>query len=263
MRARRSDAARTHCPAWSLAQNFFPKWHAVLHAWLSATPNFDEVTRWYLGWKGLFPEEVRTISGPPRVRRLASHRPVLQVMSHERVRRGFNAALDMMNQVRRLHRHLYISTSLTHARRRLEQAVAGQLGPPPNAPAPPVAASAAMPPHSTGAALPPFEEERGCVLCLARRTRSTLTCCAHSYGGGLSLRELVENVAEQNDVLFMPKPGRTHAGMQVYSFGGVSVVIDAAREEMLAQRLDGDRGWVPASIEQLLEMHAARKGPRK
>jgi tuftelin-interacting protein 11 len=82
------------------------------------------------------------------------------------------------------------------------------------------------------------------------------------YGGGLSLRELVESFAEQNDVPFMPKPGRTHAGMQVYSFGGVSVVIDAAREEMLAQRLDGDRGWVPASIEQLLEMHAARKGLR-
>ena len=84
----------------------------------------------------------------------------------------------------------------------------------------------------------------------------------HSYGGGLSLRELVESFAEQNDVTFMPKPGRTHAGMQVYSFGGVSVVIDAAREEMLAQRLDGDRGWIPASIEQLREMHAARKGAR-
>ena len=46
-------------------QNFFPKWHAVLHAWLSAAPNFDEVTRWYLGWKGLFPEEVRARYGLP------------------------------------------------------------------------------------------------------------------------------------------------------------------------------------------------------
>ena len=187
---------------------------------------------------------------------------VPQVMSHERVRRGFNAALDMMNQVRRLHSR-FITNPLTHDCRRPKQAVAGQLGPPPNVPAPPAAASAAMPPQSTSAAPLPFEEERGCVLWLAWRTRSELTDCARSYGGGLSLRELVENFAEQNDVPFMPKPGRTHAGMQVYSFGGVSVVIDAAREEMLAQRPDGDRGWVPASIEQLLEMHAARKGPRK
>ena len=61
---------------------------------------------------------------------------------------------------------------------------------------------------------------------------------------------------------FLPKPGRTHAGMQVYGFGRVSVVIDAAREALLAQRADGDRGWVPASIEQLLEMHLRRGAPR-
>ena len=183
-------------------------------------------------------------------------------MSHERVRRGFNAALDMMNQVCSMH-HLLSYLNTADACTPARQAVAGQLGPPPNVPAPPVAASAAMPPHSTGAASLPFEEERGCVLLLARCTCSSLTCSACSYGGGLSLRELVENFAEQHDVTFMPKPGRTHAGMQVYSFGGVSVVIDAAREEMLAQRLDGDRGWVPASIEQLLEMHTARKGLRK
>ena len=102
----------------------------------------------------------------------------------------------------------------------------------------------------------------GAYLCLRGLQLPSKLSTIRRYGGGLSLRELVESFAEQNDVAFMPKPGRTHAGMQVYSFGGVSVVIDAAREEMLAQRLDGDRGWVPASIEQLLEMHAARKGQR-
>ena len=82
------------------------------------------------------------------------------------------------------------------------------------------------------------------------------------YGGGLSLRELLERFAEEQDVPFLPKPGRTHAGMQVYGFGRVSVVIDAAREALLAQRADGDRGWVPASIEQLLELHLGRGAER-
>lgn len=61
VRLARARMAALHARAYSrssVAQNFFPKWHAVLHAWLSAAPNFDEVTRWYLGWKSLFPEEV-------------------------------------------------------------------------------------------------------------------------------------------------------------------------------------------------------------
>lgn len=30
---------------------FFPAWHRVLQHWLSSSPDFDEVTRWYMGWK--------------------------------------------------------------------------------------------------------------------------------------------------------------------------------------------------------------------
>jgi len=56
----------------------------VLHYWLSHTPNYDEVTAWYLGWKAAFPPGL---------------------LDHERVRRQFNAALNMMNTVRA--HHLY------------------------------------------------------------------------------------------------------------------------------------------------------------
>lgn len=31
--------------------SFFPSWHGVLRHWLSGSPNFDEVTSWYIGWK--------------------------------------------------------------------------------------------------------------------------------------------------------------------------------------------------------------------
>jgi tuftelin-interacting protein 11 len=36
--------------------SFFPAWLALLHHWLSHTPDFDEVTRWYLEWKSRFPQ---------------------------------------------------------------------------------------------------------------------------------------------------------------------------------------------------------------
>ena len=41
------------------AQFFFPRWQMVLVTWLCATPNFEEVSRWYTGWKSLFPLELQ------------------------------------------------------------------------------------------------------------------------------------------------------------------------------------------------------------
>ena len=45
-----------------------PTLSQVLHYWLSHTPNYDEVTRWYLGWKGCFPSQVSAETGRGRVK---------------------------------------------------------------------------------------------------------------------------------------------------------------------------------------------------
>uniref|UniRef100_A0A336M495 CSON002687 protein n=1 Tax=Culicoides sonorensis TaxID=179676 RepID=A0A336M495_CULSO len=39
-----------------LDRNFFPKWMQILVLWLNQNPNFDQVSRWYQGWKGQFNE---------------------------------------------------------------------------------------------------------------------------------------------------------------------------------------------------------------
>jgi len=78
------SAWERHAPVNALAATleaaFFPRWHDALHAWLRETApraDLEEVTRWYLGWKAEFGEEL---------------------LAHERVRRQLNVALDMMNQ---------------------------------------------------------------------------------------------------------------------------------------------------------------------
>lgn len=41
-----------------LDRNFFPKWMQVLVLWLNQPPNFDQVSRWYQGWKSMFTEDI-------------------------------------------------------------------------------------------------------------------------------------------------------------------------------------------------------------
>ncbi|BES97401.1 Septin-interacting protein 1 [Nesidiocoris tenuis] len=42
-----------------LAKSFFPRWLQVLTMWLNMAPNYDQVAKWYSGWKSLIPDKVR------------------------------------------------------------------------------------------------------------------------------------------------------------------------------------------------------------
>ncbi|MCJ1410389.1 hypothetical protein MMC19_004474 [Ptychographa xylographoides] len=41
-----------------LVAEFFLKWHAILHLWLTSSPNYDEIREWYVWWKGQLPEAI-------------------------------------------------------------------------------------------------------------------------------------------------------------------------------------------------------------
>ncbi|KZF24837.1 TFP11-domain-containing protein [Xylona heveae TC161] len=44
-----------------LISEFFPKWHNILHLWLTSEPNYEEVGQWFSWWKGRFPEEINGV----------------------------------------------------------------------------------------------------------------------------------------------------------------------------------------------------------
>ena len=72
-------------------------------------------------------------------------------------------------------------------------------------------------------------------------------------GGGIemSLKEVIEVHAQQNGLLFKPKPGRMQDGHQIYGFGKISTIIDSLNQKVFAQTEDR---WSLASLEHLLEM---------
>lgn len=49
-----------HVMASLLDKSFFPKWLQVLTLWLNLTPNYDQVTNWYTGWKRMISEPLMT-----------------------------------------------------------------------------------------------------------------------------------------------------------------------------------------------------------
>ncbi|KAF3481410.1 RNA-binding protein [Arthroderma uncinatum] len=44
-----------------LSAEFFPKWHAILHLWLTSDPNYDEVGQWFSWWKSQIPDEINAV----------------------------------------------------------------------------------------------------------------------------------------------------------------------------------------------------------
>ncbi|XP_029961238.1 tuftelin-interacting protein 11 [Salarias fasciatus] len=60
-----------------LDKNFFTKWLQVLCSWLSNSPNYEEITKWYLGWKNMFSDVL---------------------LAQPLIKEKFNEALDIMNR---------------------------------------------------------------------------------------------------------------------------------------------------------------------
>ncbi|XP_036146927.1 tuftelin-interacting protein 11 [Monomorium pharaonis] len=66
-----------HIMAGLLDKFFFPKWLQVLALWLNHSPNYDQVTTWYMGWKGMLSDKL---------------------LAEPVIKDHFKKALDMMNR---------------------------------------------------------------------------------------------------------------------------------------------------------------------
>ncbi|XP_058100793.1 septin and tuftelin-interacting protein 1 homolog 1 [Magnolia sinica] len=187
-----------------LETGFFAKWLQVLCHWLCSNPNFEEVTQWFLGWKGLFPAEL---------------------LANERIRYQLNLGLDMMNRavegmevVQPGARENISYLRVTEKRQ--------------------------------------YEAQQQAAAYAQRQTSAGLGSGIHADGTDglpqLSLKEVIEACARDNNLVFKPKPHRTHDGLPVYGFGNISICVDTVKQKLFAQT---EEGWRAVSLEWLLDMH--------
>lgn len=50
----------SHTMAQLLDKFFFPKWLQALNVWLKMNPDFDQVCKWFTGWKSIIPDNVKS-----------------------------------------------------------------------------------------------------------------------------------------------------------------------------------------------------------
>lgn len=173
---------------------FFNKWQEVLYQWLCSNPNFEEVTKWYLGWKNLLPQEL---------------------LANEHIRYRLNVGLDMMNQ-----------------------AVEGLQVVPPGL-------------RENISYLRVLEQRQFEKAGMQTQQRASAGLPTDA-GPELSLKEVIEVHAQHNGLLFKPKHGRMHDGLQIYGFGNINITVDSFNQKVHAQVEDR---WSLVSLEQLLELH--------
>lgn len=185
------DIISLHHMVSILDKYLFPKWLQVLRKWLTSSPNYDEVTKWYLGWKSMFSEKF---------------------LSNPTIKEHFNRALSLMNQ-----------------------AVSGALQPGAK---------------ENVAYLTSTERRREEQASLnAEKAKASASYSTSTNNLPTRFKDLVEQAAEENGILFVPIPNRRYEGKSVYSFGKCVIYIDHG---VVFQSVEGK--WKPSSLQELLDV---------
>lgn len=160
----------------------------MLFQWLTAKPDYEEVTRWYLNWKSLFPEELA---------------------KQDSIKLAFTRALDMMNnvvagaQIVGKYVQQGVQENLQYLKVAEERAKA-----------------------KDGKAVGRTDPKLEAMMKEKEKAKAKVSIADAMYNTSVSFKEALEQLAEERGMIMLPKPGKQQSGKQVYSFGKLSIYLD-------------------------------------
>jgi tuftelin-interacting protein 11 len=214
------EVVPTHALASMLLTDFFPKWFRALTSWLSADSadskaKFEEIARWYKGWRGMFPDTL---------------------LSHPVVEAQLRRALDLMNaavsgnSLDSVLQQLAAAFPAQQEALRKEAAKAGEGG---------VGVDSRT----------KAQQQSG-----ANRLRAQ-TAAAKAGAGGVSFKEAIERFAARNGLEFVPNVRKgLRDGCQVYTFGRCNIYLKGQVVYAHVPAKGGGGQWRPVAIDELITM---------
>lgn len=220
---------------WS-TKSFFCFPLQVLCSWLSNNPNYEEITKWYLGWKSLFSENL---------------------LSHPLVKEKLNEALDIMNRAVASGLGQSRSRKITWSPLYIFIALYRRLILPSTSPMSFVAGGYMQPGARENIAYLIQTERRKDFQCEPLPERREVENSATRPPGTAAVptavptnfKDLVQAKAEENGIVFMPLVAKRHMGKQLFTFGRIVIYIE--RGVVFVQ---GEKTWVPTSLQSLIDM---------
>ncbi|KAG1687952.1 Tuftelin-interacting protein 11 [Nymphon striatum] len=203
-----------------LDKHFFPRWIQVLCTWLNSNPDYEEVTKWYRGWKSMFSDNLLTDPA---------------------IKNYFNRALEFLN-------------------RAISQPQRQNFNPPPandmnqsQIPCPqqhmPVNNSSYYSPHQNVRNDMSMNYNGGSNF--SNQLVRGASSARHAASASMNFKDLIAMKAEEHNLLFAPIPNRYYEGKQMYQFGRLMVHLD--RNVVLFLNNENNL-WMPTSIVNLISM---------
>jgi tuftelin-interacting protein 11 len=225
---------------------FFPSWFSILYSWLTGpAKKLDEISRWYMSWKQLFPEAL--VKDPLIVQQFNYALEMMQSAMQAGVAVKLPPKITKLNytiQETSKHANQNNNNSST-AFNSSSYSFSNNNNNNSNSSNPLLSGNNS---HRKGMADTTFRRGGEVIDLDAEEAEAEKKGSDAFDAANMSFKEVIERLASEYSVLFMPTK-RTHESKVIYNFGKASIYID---KNLLYCQQQGR--WIPIGIENLLEI---------